>query len=526
MASRKIEVEIIGDASSLERAFGRGQKSASNFQKGLGTATKVAGVALGALGLAAKVGFSELERATSVAAQTNQVLKTTGGVANVTANDVQALGSAIEHKSGIDDEAVKSAENLLLSFTKVRNEAGKGNDVFNRATQAVIDYSVRTGRDASSAALQFGKALEDPANKVAALARAGIVFTAQQKEQIKTLAESGDQLGAQKLILSALEERYGGAAEAAGKTFGGQLNIAKEEAKDFAATLVSGAIPTLTAFGRGLQAATSFLSQHQTATKAAIAVVGALSVGVLAVRAAMAVASAATAVWTAAQWLLNAALTANPVGLVIVAVAALAAGIVVAYNRSETFREIVNGAFNAVKEAVRSAISAILTVMDKFLGGFQAVAEAASHLPFVGNKFRGVADAIGSAREAVRGLRDDINGLPDVKVTTIRTVFETVGSAATAISGGIAFGGHRQHGGPVAAGKTYMVGETGPELVTFGQSGVVAPAPQVVGAGGTGGNTYITVNMPNYLGNLQDAAAAFRQELLRIGARNVTLGMA
>lgn len=59
----------------------------------------------------------------------------------------------------------------------------------------------------------------------------------------------------------------------------------------------------------------------------------------------------ATAAWTAAQWLLNAALSANPIGLIIVAVAGLVAGIIVAYRESETFRNIVQGALNAVKTA-------------------------------------------------------------------------------------------------------------------------------------------------------------------------------
>lgn len=75
-------------------------------------------------------------------------------------------------------------------------------------------------------------------------------------------------------------------------------------------------------------------------------------VGMLAQAAASKVVAGATKVWTGVQWLLNAALTANPIGLVVVAIAALVAGIVIAYNRSETFRKIVKGAFEAVGKAV------------------------------------------------------------------------------------------------------------------------------------------------------------------------------
>lgn len=77
------------------------------------------------------------------------------------------------------------------------------------------------------------------------------------------------------------------------------------------------------------------------------------------------VVAAATAVWTGVQWLLNAALTANPIGLVIVGLAALAAGLVIAYKKSETFRNIVNGAWNAIK-AVAQAVFPIIRKAAEF----------------------------------------------------------------------------------------------------------------------------------------------------------------
>lgn len=56
---------------------------------------------------------------------------------------------------------------------------------------------------------------------------------------------------------------------------------------------------------------------------------------------------------TAAVWLLNIALNANPIGLVVMAIAALIAGIVLAWTKCETFRNIVTGAFNAVADAFK-----------------------------------------------------------------------------------------------------------------------------------------------------------------------------
>ena len=63
-------------------------------------------------------------------------------------------------------------------------------------------------------------------------------------------------------------------------------------------------------------------------------------------------AKVATVGWTAAQWLLNAALNANPIGIVVIAIAALVAGLIYAWNNSETFRNVVMGAWEGIKTAV------------------------------------------------------------------------------------------------------------------------------------------------------------------------------
>lgn len=57
----------------------------------------------------------------------------------------------------------------------------------------------------------------------------------------------------------------------------------------------------------------------------------------------------ATKAAAAGQWLLNAAMTANPIGLIIIAVVALVAAFVLLWKKSETFRDIVLGTWSAIK---------------------------------------------------------------------------------------------------------------------------------------------------------------------------------
>lgn len=84
-----------------------------------------------------------------------------------------------------------------------------------------------------------------------------------------------------------------------------------------------------------------------------------------------------TRVAAAAQWVLNAALSANPIGIVVIALAALAAGLVWAYQNVEWFRDIVDTGFARIKDVIVGAMDAagraIEAVIGLIRGGIEAV---------------------------------------------------------------------------------------------------------------------------------------------------------
>jgi acid phosphatase family membrane protein YuiD len=174
--------------------------------------------------------YQEAREAQKTTAQTNAVIKSTGGVARVSASHVGDLATAISNKVGVDDEAIQSGANLLLTFTRVRNEAGKGNKIFDRATQTVTDMAAAmnngkvTTDGLKTASIQVGKALNDPLKGITALTKVGVTFDAGQKKQIATLIKHHDTLGAQKIILGELNKEFGGSA-AAGTTASQKLGV-------------------------------------------------------------------------------------------------------------------------------------------------------------------------------------------------------------------------------------------------------------------------------------------------------------
>lgn len=222
---------------------------------GISAKAGIAGAGIAGLGLIAKTGFGEFADGQKVSAQTAAVLKSTGGVAGVTAKSIQTLAGAIQAKTGIDDEAIQAGQNLLLTFTNIRNETGKGNKIFDQATTAITDMSVALGQDMKSSAIQLGKALNSPIEGVTALRRVGVSFTKGQRDAIKAMVESGNAMGAQKLILAELTKEFGGSAEAAGTTLPGQIERGKRAFEELAGSIVGKVAPALSsALGPALAA--------------------------------------------------------------------------------------------------------------------------------------------------------------------------------------------------------------------------------------------------------------------------------
>lgn len=223
MATKTLEIAIVGTNKGATKAFKEVDAAAGTTESKLrqlgdtiGPAVATAAAAVvGAVGLALRGAFNAAQESAKIGRETERVLNTTGAAAWTTADQVGDLAQSMSELTGVDDELIQSGGNLLLTFTQIKNQVGEGNDIFNQATAAALDMSTALGTDMKSAALQVGKALNNPISGITALSRAGVSFTEQQKEQIRTLAESGDILGAQKIILAELAKEFGGAAEAA-----------------------------------------------------------------------------------------------------------------------------------------------------------------------------------------------------------------------------------------------------------------------------------------------------------------------
>ncbi len=227
----------MGSISS--RAYKAGQQVGTGLKRG-------AVIAAGAIGLLATqvaAGLQSLVELEKATAQTNAVIKSTGGVAGITAKQVGELAEKYEALNAtIGDETIRSTQNLLLTFTDIRKDA------FEPALKAILDMNTALGggeEGLQSTAIQVGKALQDPIKGITALRRVGVNFSADQIKVIKRLVETGKTLDAQKLIIAELNKEFGGSFLAQGDTTAGKVAKFQDSIEDLQRSLASALLPTL-----------------------------------------------------------------------------------------------------------------------------------------------------------------------------------------------------------------------------------------------------------------------------------------
>ncbi|MFT8889479.1 MAG: phage tail length tape measure family protein [Ethanoligenens sp.] len=178
-----------------------------------------------------------VDLAEKTTAQMSAVLKSTGGVAGVTAKQLGDLATAQAKVTTFSGSTTKQAENMLLTFTNIKGS------VFPQTIKAAEDMATAMGTSATDAAKTLGKAMNDPAEGLSKLTKQGVTFTDAQQKQIKAMQESGDVAGAQTLILQELEKEFGGSAAAAGSTMTGQIQIMKNNMSDAGVQVAQSLMP-------------------------------------------------------------------------------------------------------------------------------------------------------------------------------------------------------------------------------------------------------------------------------------------
>ena len=563
MAESTVKVVFLGDSSKLKRELDGIDDSTSKASTGFGNLGKAIGgaVAVGSVVSLGKGAFDAAIESQKIAKQTEAVIKSTGAAAGITADEIGNMASAMSKKNAVDDEAIQTGQNLLLTFTNI----GKSDKIFERTTQAAIDMAAAMGTDVSSAAMQLGKALNDPADGLSKLSRAGVQFTDQQIAQIKAMQDAGDMAGAQAVMLSELERQFGGSAEAQA-TATDRMGIAFGNLQE---AIGARLIPVFERFSAwvvevGLPAMERLVGwvrdnwpQVQEVIENVMVRVRAVIETVLAAIEAFwrtwggTITAYLQGLWEAVRQIVEGALRIIQ-GIINVVMGLIHGDFSQVW---EGIRQIFSGAWEAINGIVDYAINGIRTtievVMRLIAGVFDATLgamfDAARRVlfdilgVFVGLG-QGIADVVSASGSTLAGwvvdvwsaggmvldfvatipgrIADWLSGLAEILMSPFRQAFDWIRSAwdnsigaiydkiksIGSTIGGVVGSIPGFAGGGYATGLA-MVGENGPELVDFGSRGArvysnsdttgMLGSARAVSAGGTVINIYVTSNSPN-----------------------------
>lgn len=321
---------------------------------GLGNiARNVGGVIAGALAIGGLINIGTESLAAyqagfvKASAQVNQAIISTNGAAGRSLEQMRNQANAIESTSLFDDADILTGQSLLLTFTNIKGK------VFDEAIPAIADMAQRMAGDGPAdlkgAAIQVGKALNDPIRGITALSRVGVSFTEVQKKQIEGMVKAGNTAGAQALILKELNTEFGGSATAARNALGpqGDYKYLIGETKEALGALISdglsAVLPYMNSFLISLKGSLEWMGKNKDMLKDVAIGIGIAASGYLLYQGYLFATQVPLALVTAGQWALNVAMNANPIGLIVTGLGLLAGGLYIAYKRSETFRAGLSG---------------------------------------------------------------------------------------------------------------------------------------------------------------------------------------
>lgn len=253
--------------------------------------------------------------------------------------ELGVVGADVQVAGAQELATYASKKSSLATLIPVMNDMIAQQYGFNATQEAAVNI-----------ATMMGKVF---AGQTSALSRYGYTFSEAQEQILKFGTEEEKAA----TLAEVIRQSVGGVNEELAKTDAGHMVQLRNAIDDIKVQVGQMLIPF-----------ESFLTQA--------AEMGMAASGIIQLAQAINATGIATKAWTAAQWLLNAALDANPIGIIVMALGALAGALIYAYNHSEDFRRIVNLLWEAFKDFTMLLSGIVRKWLEKVITQFREASQA------------------------------------------------------------------------------------------------------------------------------------------------------
>jgi hypothetical protein len=452
---RTLKLNLLADVGDFSKGLETAEMKFKNFGEKLDNISGKAALAFGAIAIGAK---STIDAASDL----NESMSKTSVVFEDATDSIVEFSKTSATSIGLSQKAALEAASDFAIFGKAAGLTGDDLSAFSTDTLTLaadlasfnnvsLDQAINAIgaglRGESEPLRQFGVLLSADAVEAEAL-RMGLEkgtkgFTDQQKV-----------LARQSLIMQQTTIQQGDFARTS-EGAANQQRILTAQMEDAKTKIGQGLLPIYQQLIALVVPFSGYMSENaDVISKVALVVLG-LTGGIVALNYAIKAVTVITTAWsalvktvTALQVIWNAVLAANPIGLVVIAIGLLIAAFVIAYEKSETFRDFVDGLFDSLKKLGGFIKDTLVGYFDKWV------------------------DVIDRVRDAVKKLMDAIGN---------SAIGKAIGGIIDKVTGGKAVGGM------VSAGQAVRVGELGSEVFVPTTGGQIIPNNRL----GGGGNTFI-----------------------------------
>ena len=403
--AQQITIDIVADVQKLKQGVDQANKQLGGLdasaKKVQGLTTAFAGVAVAAKGFSVAGGF--INEATDAASSLEETLSKSKVIFGESAEEVEKFASGAADAIGQSKQAALDAASNFAIFGKSAGLSGEelvnfctdfvalGSDLasFNDTTpEEAINAIGSALRGESEPLRKYGVLINDAALKQAAL-ELGLIKTTKA-----ALTPQQKVLAAQKLIYEQTTAAQGdfertsdGLANSTRKLEANQTDLNAEIGERFLPfmkrvnDIVLGAVEFFGRLPGPIQNIVIGLGLFLAVAGPLLILISAIKTAIVALGIATKAKTAITALATTAQWLFNAAMSANPIGLVILAIAAIIAIIVLLVKNWDTVTEVVGKVWDAIKNFAKDAWNAIKGFGSRIEGFVQGVISDFKALP-------------------------------------------------------------------------------------------------------------------------------------------------
>lgn len=340
-----LAIRIISDATKAARELEKVETRGDRMGRRLKTAGRVASLgllAIGAAGIKAAKAAAEDEKSQKLLANT---LRRTTGARKADIAKVETWIDKTARATGVADDQLRPALDKLVGSTKNVGEAQK-------LLSLAMDISARTGKPLQTVSAALAKGYGGNTTALGKLVP-GLSQAALKSKNFHQITKE-------------LAATTKGAAATAADTAAGKFARMQVTFGELQEQLGAFLLPILSQLAGILAQVATFVQQNSTVVTYLVAGVAALAASVLVINGAFKAYTAVTRAASVVMGIFNAVMAANPITLVVLAIAALAVGMVIAYKRSATVRNIVQ----AVGRVGRAAIGWVVDKVTDLIGWF------------------------------------------------------------------------------------------------------------------------------------------------------------